>query len=88
MTALGRLRLAGDGDLRRRAAAEIEHHLRRQLEPRHHESRIDAALEAIARIGIDAELAAGLRDVERIPQRRLDQHVGGRLPSSRSPRRP
>jgi hypothetical protein len=39
--------------------------------------RIDAALEAIARVRIDAELAPGLRDVERIPQRRLDQHVGG-----------
>ena len=60
----------------------------RQLQPRHHEVRIDAALEAIARVRIDAELAPGLRDVERRPQRRLDQHVGGRRPSSRSPRRP
>ena len=64
---------------RRLAAAEVEHHAGRELEARQHEGRIDAALEAIARIGIDAELAAGLRDVERLPQRRLDQHVGGRL---------
>ena len=47
------------------------------LEPRHHEGGIDAALEAIARIRIDAELAAGLRDVDLVPQRRFDQHVGG-----------
>ena len=73
-----RRRIAGDHDLRRRAAAEIEHHLRRQLEARQHEGRIDAALEAIARVGIDGELAPGLRDVELVPQRRLDQHVGGR----------
>ncbi len=53
--------------------------LRRELEARQQEGRIDAALEAIARVRIDAELAAGLRDVERLPQRRLDQHVGGRL---------
>ena len=76
---LRHLRIAGDRDLRRRAAAQVEHHLGRELEPRHHEGRIDAALEAIARIRIDAELAPGLRDVERLPQRRLDQHVGGRL---------
>ena len=74
-----RRRIAGDHDLRRRAAAEIEHHLRRELETGQHEIRIDAALETITRIGIDAELAAGLRDVERVPQRRFDQHVGGRL---------
>src|SRR5262249_24996165 len=50
-----------------------------ELEPRHQERRIDAALEAIARVRIDTELAAGLRDVERLPERRFDQHVGGRL---------
>ena len=60
----------------------------RELEARQHEGRIDAALEAIARIGIDAELAAGLRDVERIPQRRFDQHVGRRLRAAATPRRP
>ena len=34
-----------------------------KLESRPRESRIDAALEAIARIGIDAEPAPGLRNV-------------------------
>ena len=51
--------------------------MRRQFEARHHEGRIDAALKAIAGIGIDAELAAGLGDIHRHPQRRFDQHVGG-----------
>ena len=41
--------------------------------------RIDAALEAVARIGVDAERAAGVGDVERLPQRQFDQHVGGGL---------
>ena len=70
------------------AAAQIEHHLRREFEARHHEIRIDAALEAVARVGIDAELAAGLRDVDRLPQRRFDQHVGGVLVAARESRRP
>ena len=78
-----RFGLAGDGDLGRRAAAQLDHHLRRELEPRQHEVRIDAALEAIARVGVDAELAPGLRDVERLPQRRFDQHVGGVLVAAR-----
>ena len=69
--------------VRRRAAAEVEHHLGGELQARQHEGRIDAALEAIARVGIDAELAAGLRDVERLPQRRFDQHVGGRCRAAR-----
>ena len=37
-------------DLGRRAAAEVEHHLGREFEARQHEGRIDAALEAVARI--------------------------------------
>ena len=68
---------AGDDDLRRRAAAQIEHHLGREFEPGQHEGRIDAALEAVAGVGIDAELAAGLRDVDLVPQRQFDQHIGG-----------
>ena len=78
-----RFGLAGDGDLGRRAAAQLDHHLRGELQPRQHEVRIDAALETIARVGVDAELAPGLRDVDRLPQRRLDQHVGGALVAAR-----
>ena len=70
--------------LRRRAAAELHHHARRHLEPGHHEGRIDAALEAIARVRIDAELAAGLRDVDLVPQRRI--RSARRWCSRRSPR--
>src|SRR6202012_3727631 len=49
--------IAGDHDLGRRTTAQIEHHLCRQLQARQHEIRIDAALEAITRVGVYAELA-------------------------------
>ena len=62
--------------LGRRTAAKLKHQLGRALEARHHIFGIDAALETVARIGDDAMLAAGAGDVERVPQRRLDQHVG------------
>ena len=67
MTRSGACGAAGDDDLRRRAAAKVEHHAGRQFEARQHEGRIDAALEAVAGVGIDAELAAGLRDVASAP---------------------
>ena len=54
-------------------------HAGRELEPGQHEVGVDAALEAVAGVRIDPELAAGLRDVDLVPQRRLDQHVGGGL---------
>ena len=41
------------------------------------ECRIDAALEAEARIGLDAQRAAGARRALRIEIGRLDEHVGG-----------
>ena len=58
------------------AATEVEHEMGGELGAGHAELRIDAAFETIARIAVDAEPAAGLRDIERIPQRRFDQHVG------------
>ena len=67
----------------RRTAAHFHHQLGRHFEPGHHERRIDAALKTVARVGIDAELAAGLRDVDLVPQRRLDQHVRGALVAAR-----
>ena len=73
------MRLADDDGFGRLAAAQVHHQLRCELETRHHERRIDAALEAVARVRIDAELAAGVGDVELVPERGLDQHVGGRL---------
>ena len=68
--------LADHDVLRGRAAADLHHQARCQLQPRHHEGRIDAALETIAGVRIDAELAAGVGDVDLVPQRRFDQHVG------------
>ena len=56
---------------------------RRELGAGNAELRIDAALEAIARVGDDAELAAGLRDVGRVPQRAFDQHVARVLVAAR-----
>ena len=70
---------SGQHDLRRLAAAHLQDELGRHLQARHREGRIDAALEARARVRIDAELAAGLGDIDRHPQRRFDQHVGGRI---------
>src|SRR5665213_1549524 len=69
--------VADNDILRRRTAAQFDHQPGRHFKPRHHEGRIDAAFETIAGIGIDAELAAGLGDVDLVPQRRFDQHVGG-----------
>src|SRR5712671_4692823 len=66
--AIGKRHLARDRDFRWRAAAKVDHHPGRQLEAGDHEGRVDAALEAIARVRIDAELAAGLRDVGLVPQ--------------------
>ncbi len=70
------------------AAAEFEHQFGRQLEARHHEVRIDAALEAVARIGDDAEVAAGAGDVERLPQRRIRSARRWCSRRSRNARRP
>ncbi len=59
-------RLAGDRDLARAAAAQVEHHLRGELQARQHELRIDAALEAETRVGLDIQRAAGARRALRI----------------------
>ena len=50
----GRRQLRRRHDLGRLAAAPFQDQLRGQLQARHHEFRIDAALEAIARVGDDA----------------------------------
>ena len=59
------MRSLGVGARRRRSTSDgvppqkIQDHAGRELEARQHEGRIDAALEAVARVGDDAELAAG-----------------------------
>ena len=72
-------RVARDEELGGRSAAHLQHQTRRQFGAGQGEGRIDAALEAIARIGDDGEFAAGLGDVLRAPQRGFDQHVSGGL---------
>ena len=56
-------RIAGDDHPRRLAAAQVDHQMRRQLRAGDAEIGIDAALEAIARVGDDAEFAPGRGDV-------------------------
>ncbi|GJE72844.1 hypothetical protein CHKEEEPN_4405 [Methylorubrum podarium] len=75
--------LAGDADVARGAAAQVDHEAGGEVEARQGEGRIDAALEAVARIGDEAEPPPGAGDVARIPEGRLDQHVGGALVAAR-----
>ena len=69
--------------LRGLPAANVEDHLRRQLEPGQAEGGVDTAFEAIACVAVDAELAAGLGDIERVPKRQFDQHLGRALVAAR-----
>ena len=61
--------------LRRLAAAQIEDHGGGDLDAVGHEGRIDAALEAVAGIGLDLQLASGGGGAQRIEERRLEEHV-------------
>ena len=79
MRARARRRIARRRPFATARRRRFEHELRREIEPRHAEVGIDAALEAIARVGHDPELAAGVGDVHRVPQRAFDQHVARRL---------
>ena len=75
-----RLRLgrrAGNPCLRRLAAGHLQHHGRGEIEAGLDEGRIDAALEAIARVALHAGLAAGGRRAQRIEVGALDQDVLG-----------
>ncbi len=86
--ALGRLGAAGAGGLGRSSTAKIEHHLARQLEPGQHESRIDAALKAIARVGIDARVCARFAKYLLDPTAPIRSVHRWSPPSIRSVRRP
>ncbi len=65
-----------DDDMRRLAPAQVEHHARGQLHPVAGEGRVDATLEAVAGIRVDAQLAPRRRRAHRVEIRRLDEHVG------------
>ncbi len=75
---------AYDDDLGGLAATEIDDQLRREFEAGNGEGRIDTAFEAMARIGMDRQATAGLRDVERIPERALDENVDRLFSAARS----
>ena len=68
--------VAGDRQLGRFAAAEIEDHPGRDMGAPIRTFGIDAALEAVARIRHDAELAARRRRADRIEQRDFEEHIG------------
>ena len=67
---------AGLGDRARLAAAQFQDHRGGGLHRVGHQRGIDAALEALARVGDDLVAAAGERDADRIEQRALDEHRG------------
>ena len=70
---------AGPDDLGRLAAAQFEDQPRRDFQTGADKGRVDAALEAIARVADDVEPAAGRGGADRIEQRRLDIDLGRRL---------
>ncbi len=65
--AVGDMNLAAGCDSRRCSAADVEDHPGREFEARHHEGGVNPALEAVPRIGIDVQLAAGVGDVDFVP---------------------
>ena len=69
--------LAVHGKLGRRAAAEVEDHLRGKIEARQREGGIDAALKAVAGVGIDLLRAAGGGDGDRVPEGGFKENLGG-----------
>ncbi len=70
---------AGGEDLRGRPAAQIEDHAGGKLHARSGEGRIDAALEAVAGVGIDLQAPAGAGGAGGIEIGCLDDDVDGRV---------
>ena len=70
---------AGRDDLGRLAAAKLQHQPRRDLQPIPDKSGIEAALEAIAGVARNVELAARRSRAHRVEERRLDEHLDGRF---------
>ena len=66
-------------DLGRLAAAEVEDHPGGELDAGGREGRVDAALEAVAGVGVDPQAPAGAGGADRVEVGRLDEDVGGRL---------
>ena len=66
-------------DLGRLAAAQFEDQPGRDFEARPDKGRVDAALEAVARVAGDLEPAPGRGGADRIEEGRLDKDLGRRL---------
>ncbi|MNZ49220.1 hypothetical protein D3C78_669810 [compost metagenome] len=69
--------ITNDAGFAGNAAAQCQNQFGGALQTRNHIFRIDTTLETITRIGDDAERTAGLGNVDRIPESRLDEHVDG-----------
>ncbi len=61
------MNFAGRCDGRWCSAADVKDHPGREFEARRHEGGVDPALEAVPRIGVDVQLAAGVGDVDFVP---------------------
>ena len=75
--------LAGGDDVARLAAAERQDQARRDLGAPAGRFRVEPALEAVAGVGEDAELAAGGGGAHRIEERDLQEDLGGLLGAAR-----
>ena len=76
-------RRPGDPPLGRCSARDLHHQGRGEIEARQDERGIDAPLEAVARIGDDAGLAARCGRAQRIEIGALDEHVAGLVRAAR-----
>ena len=85
---LGLGRRAGDLALGRRAAGHLQHHGGGEIEARQDERRVDAALEAVARVALHAGLAARGGRAQRRRSRRTRSARSWSRACSRCPRRP
>ena len=64
-------------DFGRLAAAKIKDHLRRKLQPRKGEGRVDAAFKAVAGVRVDFQRAPGGGNGDRVPVGAFHENVGG-----------
>src|SRR3546814_11621718 len=69
--------------LRRLAAAQVQHHLRRKREAVSEKAGIDSALEPRPCVGRQAQLATGRADRLRTEIGAFDDDIGGRLGDAR-----
>ena len=64
-------------------AAEREHQLGREFKTGQTECGINPAFKTVPRIAIDPEFTAGLSNIQRVPERRFNQHLRRMLVTAR-----